>query len=155
MFTLKLASNRAVHTTAHQSMRPATVLGLQTIWADVFHGKLGCEAQKTPLGLCIRLLSCSSCCRCPALLLLWSLLHFYHSATVQSLHALDKFTTLFEKQYNIFISNMYNNILKSSSSMGSILQKINLKSVRHKQFITYSSIHNTKQGARLCVCVCV
>lgn len=71
MFTLKLASNRAVHTTVHQSMRPAAVLGLQTIWADVFHCKLGCEAQKTPLGLCIRLSSCSSCCRCPALLLLY------------------------------------------------------------------------------------
>lgn len=77
MFTLKLASNRAVHTIVHQLMWLAAVLGLQTIWADVFHCKLGYGAQKTPLGLCIRLSSCSSCYRCPALLLLWSCLHFY------------------------------------------------------------------------------
>lgn len=70
MFTLKLASNRAVNTTVHQLMWPADVVGLQTIWADVFHCKLGCGAQKTPLGSCIRLCFCSSCCRCPSLLLL-------------------------------------------------------------------------------------
>lgn len=90
ILTLKLASNRAVHTTVHHLMWPAAVLGLQTIWADVFHCKLGCWAQKTPLGLCIRLSSCSSCfmplpCSVAALLLLWSLLHFYEPPCLLSL----------------------------------------------------------------------
>lgn len=56
MFTLKLANNRAVDTTVHQLMLVAAVLVLQTIWTDVFHCKLGCGAQMTPLGLCIRLI---------------------------------------------------------------------------------------------------